>query len=128
MSKYILPLIFLMFSVQVISQGKKAGTEMIFKETLHNFGTIWHKNKAVYEFTFKNTGKLPLVIKKVQSSCGCTVTEWEKEPVAPKGKGKIRVKYDTKRIGQFRKTIKIYSNAVNSPVTLLIIGAVKVTD
>jgi len=128
MTKYILPLIFLILSVQAISQREKTGPEMIFKDTLHNFGTIWYKNEAAYEFTFKNTGKSPLIIEKVHSSCGCAVPEWGKEPVRPKGKGVIKVIYDTNKIGQFQKTVKIYSNAVNSPITLLIIGAVKVTD
>ena len=128
MSKYIIPLIFLMISFQAISQGKKAGPEMIFKDTLHNFGNIRYQTDAFYEFTFKNTGKMPLIIDKVQSSCGCAVPEWKKEPVLPKEKGVIRVVYDSNKIGQFQKTVKIYSNSVKSPVTLLIIGAVKVTD
>ena len=128
MSKYIISLIFFMISFQAISQGKKAEPEMIFKDTLHNFGAIWYQSEAVYEFTFKNTGKTPLVIDKVQSSCGCAVPEWEKAPVLPKQKGIIKVIFDSNKIGQFQKTVKIYSNALNSPVTLLIIGAVKVTD
>ncbi len=128
MNKYILSLILLMISVQIFSQGKRIEAEMIFRDTLHNFGTIWYQNEAVYEFVFKNTGKSPLIINRVQSSCGCTVPKWGKEPVLPKAKGVIWVEYDSDKIGQFQKTVKIYSNAVNSPVTLLIIGAVKVTD
>ena len=128
MKKYILPVVFLLVSVQMLSQTKKGQAEMIFKDTLHIFGVIWYDTEAVYEFTFKNTGKQPLIIEKVQSSCGCTVPKWGKEPVLPKQKDVISVEYDSKKIGQFQKTVKIYSNAINSPVTLLIIGEVKVTD
>ncbi len=128
MRKHIFTVLFLIISVQLFSQGKRTEPEMMFKDTLHNFGTIWYQTEAVFEFTFKNTGKSPLIIEKVHSSCGCTVPEWGKEPVLPKQKGVIRVEYDSNKIGQFQKTVKIYSNAVNSPVTLLIIGAVKVTD
>ncbi len=128
MRKFVLLLVFLIICIQTFSQGKKAEPEMIFRDTLHNFGTIWYQTEAVYEFAFKNTGKKPLVVEKVRSSCGCAVPKWSKEPVLPKGKGVIRVEYDSNKIGQFQKTVKIYSNALNSPVTLLIIGAVKVTD
>jgi len=128
MKRYILLFSILLISLASFSQKSKGAPEMIFKDTIHNFNTIWYMNEASHEFTFKNTGKLPLIIERVRSSCGCTVPTWEKSPVPPKGKGKITVKYDTKRIGQFQKSIKIYSNALNSPVILVIMGAVKVTD
>jgi len=101
---------------------------MMFKDTLHVFGRVWYQEKAEYEFVFKNTGKEPLIITDVKSSCGCTVPEWSKEPVLPKEKGVIKVKYDTKRIGEFYKIITVYSNAENSPVKLYVQGVVKVTD
>jgi hypothetical protein len=100
-------------------------TEIIFNETDHNFGTINYQGDGSFEFVFKNTGKAPLIIKNVQSSCGCTTPEWTKEPVAPKAKGKIIVRYDTERIGSFIKSIKVFSNAKNSPVELIIRGEVK---
>lgn len=128
MYKYILIFVFSLITAAGFSQTNKSMPEMTFRDTLHNFGRIWYQDKAVYEFTFKNTGKSPLIIEGVRSSCGCTVPEWSKAPVMPKGKSIIKVKYDTNKIGEFQKTVKIYSNAVNSPVTLLILGAVKVTD
>lgn len=128
MNKNILIILFSLATFHGIGQTNKAKAEMMFRDTLHNFGRIWYQGEAVYAFSFKNTGKTPLVIERVQSSCGCTVPEWDKKPVMPKGKGVIKVKYDTNKIGEFQKTVKIYSNAVNSPVTLLIMGGVKVTD
>ena len=86
MKKYILPVVFLLVSVQILSQTKKGQAEMIFKDTLHIFGTIWYDTEAVYEFTFKNTGKQPLIIEKVQSSCGCTVPKWRKKTCFTKAK------------------------------------------
>jgi hypothetical protein len=100
-------------------------TEIIFNETDHNFGTIVYQGNGTFEFVFKNTGKSPLIIKHVQSTCGCTTPEWTKEPVPPKGKGKVTVKYDTERIGPFIKTIKVYANAKNSPIDIVIRGEVK---
>ncbi|MFN8257688.1 MAG: DUF1573 domain-containing protein [Bacteroidales bacterium] len=102
--------------------------EMIFNETDHNFGVIQHKGNGTFEFVFKNTGKEPLIIKNVTTSCGCTVPSWDKDPIAPKKTGKIVVKYDTERIGPFIKSIKVFSNAKNSPVEIMIRGEVKVSD
>ncbi len=128
MYKYFILFIMILSSFQLEGQEHKAQAEMMFKDTLHIFGKIWYQGNAEYDFVFKNTGKLPLIISDVKSSCGCTVPEWSKEPVLPKEKGVIKVKYDTKRIGEFYKIITVYSNALNSPVKLYVQGNVRVTD
>jgi hypothetical protein len=119
----------LFFSAKSLAQETKTqsndSTEMIFNETDHNFGTITYQGNGTFEFVFKNTGKAPLIIKHVQSTCGCTTPDWSKDPIAPKEKGKVTVRYDTERVGPFIKTIKVYSNAKNSPIDLVIRGEVK---
>ncbi len=129
-------LLFLLLMVTSISISSCAQTssnakqddktaEMIFKETDHNFGTILYKGDGAFEFVFKNTGKIPLIITDVQSSCGCTTPEWNKEPILPSKSGKVKVVFDTQRIQPFVKTVKVFSNAKNSPVELIIRGEVK---
>jgi len=102
--------------------------EMIFQELDHNFGTFEQGGNGTFEFVFKNTGKSPIIISNVQTSCGCTTPEWDKEPILPKKSGKVVVKYDTQRIGPFVKSIKVFSNAKNSPVELMIRGEIKVKE
>lgn len=58
------------------------------------------------------------MITKINSSCGCTVPEWPKEPIAPGKTGKIQVKYDTTRVGPIRKTITVLSNS-DTPTKVL---------
>ena len=134
MKKYLLFFMLLTISVNSCAQTSNDpktsgnGAEMIFNETDHNFGVIQHKGNGTFEFIFKNTGKEPLIITNVQSSCGCTIPSWDKEPILPKKTGKIVVKYDTERIGQFIKSIKVFSNASNSPVEIMIRGDVKVAE
>jgi hypothetical protein len=117
------------FALNIMSQGVNTATndstEIIFNELDHNFGTVAYKGDASFEFVFKNTGKAPLIIKHVQSSCGCTTPFYDTQPVAPKAKGKIMVKFDSERIGPFIKSIKVFSNAKNSPVELIIRGEIK---
>lgn len=104
------------------------GVEMTFKYTDHNFGTQNSGSDISYEFEFVNTGKNPLIISNVSTSCGCTTPEWTRQPVQSKERGVIKVKYDSSRIGNFSKTITVYSNAENSPVVLSIRGNVIVNQ
>ena len=95
-----------------------------FTQAEYNFGEMQQNQKAVYAFAFSNPGNTPLVIHKVETSCGCTVPEWTKQPIKPGGKGKISIKYDTSRPGAFSKSITVYYNGKNSPVRLKIKGSV----
>jgi hypothetical protein len=62
-----------------------------------------------------------LIISNAKGSCGCTVPEWPKEPIAPGAKASIKVKYDTNRPGVINKNVTITSNAVNSPEKVIYI-------
>jgi hypothetical protein len=101
--------------------------EIIFENPIYDYGTIPLNSAGECEFVFKNTGKTPLILSNVQSSCGCTVPSWPKEPVAMNTKGVIKVKYNTNRSGSFQKTITVSSNAKNSPIVLTIKGTVEKT-
>jgi hypothetical protein len=102
--------------------------EMTFKYTDHNFGSVASGSDVSYDFEFINTGKEPIVINNVSTSCGCTTPSWPREPIPSKGRAIIKVKYDSNRIGNFSKTITVYSNAKNSPVVLSIKGSVQYTQ
>ena len=82
------------------------------------------KGMELSAFVFKNTGKEPLILKNVRSSCGCTVPEWPKEPIKRGSKGTIKVSYNTRITGSFSKSITVYSNAEGEPVVLKIKGKV----
>lgn len=96
-----------------------------FAELTHDFGTIVQGGDGNYEFVFKNTGKEPLIINNVRSSCGCTTPQWSSEPIKKGEKSSIKVGYNTRIVGSFTKTITVYSNASNPVVTLTIKGNVK---
>lgn len=112
-------------SIAALDASIVDGTEMTFKYTDHNFGSVPNGSDVSYEFEFINTGKNPLVISNVSTSCGCTTPSWPREPIPSKGRAVIKVKYDSNRIGNFSKTITVMSNAKNSPVVLSIKGNVQ---
>lgn len=68
---------------------------MTFAQTEHDFGTINEGDVVEHKFTFTNTGKKPLVIVSAKGSCGCTVPEWPKEPIAPGEGGEMLVKFNS---------------------------------
>ncbi len=102
----------------------KNAPHMEFNELVHDYGTLEYGGDGTTVFKFKNTGKEPLVITKVNTSCGCTSPSWSKEPVKKKDTGEITVKYNTRITGRFTKTVTVYSNAPESPVRLKIKGEV----
>jgi hypothetical protein len=65
----------------------------------------------VFEFT--NVGDAPLVIDWAKGSCGCVQAEYPQMPIPPKGKGQIRVLYDTQKVGKFRKYLYVQSNTLS---------------
>ena len=80
------------------------------KETAFEFGIIPQGKPVFHFFEVTNTGKDPMVISNVQTSCGCTTPEWSKEPIAPGGTAKIRVGYNAAGEGHFEKFITIMYN------------------
>ena len=82
-----------------------------FQEDVIDYGKIEQKSDGKRVFTFTNTGKSPLIISRIQSSCGCTVPKKPTEPIMPGKTGEIEVKYDTNRLNGFSKTLTVYSNA-----------------
>ena len=98
--------------------------EITFKKDVHDFGTLKNGAPAEYEFEFTNTGKEPLIISDAKGSCGCTVPQWPKEPIAPGKSGKIKVTYDSKRTGNIDKKVTITSNAKTNPKEIFIKGNV----
>ena len=99
--------------------------EITFDKTTHDFGKIAYAGNGATNFTLKNTGKTPLILSNVQSSCGCTVPEWPREPIAPGESKAIKVTYNTTRVGGFTKQITVYSNAKNGTIYLTIKGEVE---
>lgn len=120
--------LFLCIGVAVAqSKNKPVGAEISAAATDFDFGVIKEANgKVSHVFTIQNTGSSPLVIAKVQPSCGCTDPEYSKEPVAPGKETKIKITFDPAgRPGPFTKTIAIYSNGRDGAFILRIKGKVE---
>jgi hypothetical protein len=91
--------------------------------TSKNFGTIAEGQKLVVAYRFKNSGNKPLVIARVQPSCGCTVAEQPVEAVLPGKEGTVKAIFDSEhRVGLQHKTIFVYANTKGTQVHELLFG------
>ena len=92
---------------------------------VHDFGKIKQGVPVTHEFTFTNSGSVPLVITNVQASCGCTTPDWSKAPVMPGGKGFIKAAYSAASSGAFDKSVTVTANVEEGFVSLRIKGEVE---
>jgi hypothetical protein len=95
-----------------------------FDKTEHDYGTFYQNGDGETFFVYTNEGKEPLILSRVKSSCGCTIPKWSRQPLLPGQSDTIKVKYDTKRLGSFHKSITITSNAKTPTVVLKIKGKI----
>ncbi|SFW29278.1 DUF1573 domain-containing protein [Cellulophaga fucicola] len=117
MKKIVLVLFVGLLAFNLSAQEKKAKIE--FKTETVDYGKVERGGNGVRVFEFTNTGNAPLIISKVNSSCGCTIPKKPKDPIMPGKTGIIEVKYDTKRpAGPIRKAITVISNA-DTPTKVL---------
>ena len=82
-----------------------------FESQEHDFGTITEGDLSEHIYKFTNTGESELLIIDVKPSCGCTVPEFTKEPIAPNGTGEIKIVFDSNgKAGEVNKTVKVVAN------------------
>lgn len=98
---------------------------MSFETMELDYGTIERDSDPFRVFKFKNTGSAPLLIKNARGSCGCTAPSWPKAPIEPGATSEIKVRYDTHRLGQFRKRVTLTTNVPGDPIVLTIKGKVE---
>ncbi|MCU0448145.1 MAG: DUF1573 domain-containing protein [Microscillaceae bacterium] len=99
-----------------------------FVSKSYNFGKIRKGEKIATSFYFKNIGTRPLKILQVQTSCGCTATNWTRGYINPNAVGEITVTFDSgakdEILGNQSKVMLVISNALDKEVKLILEGEV----
>ncbi|MDR0743883.1 MAG: DUF1573 domain-containing protein [Tannerella sp.] len=111
--------------ISVQGQNTNAKPSFTIDKNVFDYGNISEDGGlANHTFIIKNTGTAPLIIKQVVASCGCTTTDWTKDPIVSNKMGEIKVAYNPKgRPGPFSKNISVYCEN-EDPVHLTIKGVV----
>ncbi|MDA3865307.1 MAG: DUF1573 domain-containing protein [Salinivirgaceae bacterium] len=101
--------------------AQQQGPHISFDEVVHDYGQLLETDGiSKYNFEFTNTGSTPLIINRVNPSCGCTSSNYTKKPIQPGEKGFVSAEYNpTNRPGPFNKTIRVYSNCTDNPTIVL---------
>lgn len=95
-----------------------------WKSELIDLGEIPQGKPVAIEFEFTNTGKTAVIITNVKASCGCTATDYTKEPIAPGKKATVKATYNAAAKGVFTKTVTVTTNAEEAPKVLSFKGTV----
>ena len=121
-------LLFAIFVVSLIAAGCNSGakkdkvavaamadtaryTTIEWLDSARDFGKIPEGQKLDVAFRFRNTGTTPLVIGQVRPSCGCTIAEQPREPIAPGNEGQIKAVFNSEgRSGINHKTLFVTAN------------------
>jgi len=108
-------------TIAVHAQNQPA--EFKFEKELHNFGKVVIGKPVTVDFKFTNVGDQPLIVSKVESSCGCTVPEYTQTPVKKGETGLIKVTFNPAGAPlPFSKIVTVSSNAKTSTKVLYIKG------
>ncbi len=114
-----------LFSIQGQANAT-AGPITWIGPTEHDFGDLAPLKPVVHTFRFRNVSGSPLVIDNVRPACGCTTPDWTTRPVLPDSTAEIRIEYDARDKGYFRKSIKVYVSGQRKAEKLWIEGFVVV--
>lgn len=96
-----------------------------FEKESFDFGQITDGEKVSHDFKFTNIGQSPLIITSATATCGCTVPDYPKEPIAPGAEGVIKVVFDSSgKPGMQNKVVTITANTVPEITQLTILGNV----
>lgn len=82
-----------------------------FEKVEHDFGSIKEGEKVSYTYKFTNGGEAPLIIQSAQPTCGCTVSDYTKEPIPIGGSGFVTAEFDSNgKPGMQHKTVTVSAN------------------
>ncbi|MEP6464801.1 MAG: DUF1573 domain-containing protein [Parafilimonas sp.] len=107
----------------VVAQIDTAHYTLIqWQDSIFNFGTLKVNDSVHLKYSFKNVGATPLFITEARPSCGCTVTNFPKDPIMPGKSGVITATMQSGfHTGEINKTIVVKSNTKDHVNSILII-------
>lgn len=97
----------LVFCTSAVFAQSKADDVAKFKTETYDFGKINQNVPVTATFEVTNIGKEPLIIDQAQPSCGCTVSDYTKAPIAPGKTGVIKATFNAAAMGPINKQVTV---------------------
>lgn len=86
-------------------------TSISIENPIRHYYPVMQGNTLEVSYRITNTGDAPLLIREIQTSCGCITTNFYSRPIAPGGVGFVNLAFDSdKNIGYVKHYISIIAN------------------
>jgi hypothetical protein len=86
---------------------KKADDIAKFNMETYDLGKVKQNVPATATFVVTNIGKEDLLIDQANPTCGCTISDYTKAPIAPGKTGVIHATYNAVNLGHIDKTLTV---------------------
>lgn len=126
MKKLILAATAVAFSTLLFAQpGKKTASDVArFTSETIDLGKIKQGNPTTGVFSIANIGSDPLIIEQASPTCGCTISDYTKEPIAPGKTGTIKATYNAANVGAFEKHLTVKFAGIDEIKSITLKGEV----
>ena len=123
MKRLILSLTALVLSTAMFAQKKSDDLAKFATETIDQ-GKLKQNNPEEVKFIVTNIGKEPLIIEQANPTCGCTIGDYTKTPIAPGSTGYVSAKFNAANLGHFTKTLTVKFAGADDIKNIVITGDV----
>jgi membrane carboxypeptidase/penicillin-binding protein len=123
MKQFMIAFVALFVFTAANAQKKPADLVKFTSETV-DLGSPKVGNPVTATFTFTNNSKEDMIIETVTPGCGCTKSDYTKEPIKPGKTGTITATYNAAAVGTFSKKVYVKFMGVDQQQELTIIGNV----
>jgi hypothetical protein len=123
MKKLLFSLMAFTFTTAVFAQKKAADVAKLSTDT-YDFGKIKQSVPAVATFIVTNIGTEPLIIEQASPTCGCTISDYTKAPIAPGKTGYIKATFNAAAPGAIHKAVTVKFAGVDEIKNLNLAGEV----
>ena len=123
MKKLLFSFLALTLTTLVFAQ-KKADEVAKFKTETIDLGKIVQGNPTTAVFSVANIGTEPLIIEQANPTCGCTISDYTKEPITNGKSGTIKATYNAANVGVFEKHLTVKFAGVDEVKSITIKGEV----
>ncbi len=124
MKKLILSVAALSFASFLFAQPKTAADVAKFATETIDLGKVKQNVPATATFTVTNVGKEPLLIEQANPTCGCTISNYTKEPIGVGKTGVINATYNAAGVSHFDKHLTVKFAGVDEVKSITISGDV----
>lgn len=125
MKKLFLSLAAITFATFSFAQTKTMAADVAkFTTETIDLGKVKQGVPATATFVLSNIGKDPLIIEQANPTCGCTISKYTKEPIAPGKNGEINATYNAAAVSHFEKTLTVKFAGVDEIKNIKIVGDV----